>query len=46
MYYLFLYIFAVHVSGAIYTDPQQHKLQRTAIGVWNGYGMLIHWSSY
>jgi hypothetical protein len=40
MYYLFLYIFALHVLGAIYTDPQEHKLQRTVIGVCNGYGML------
>jgi hypothetical protein len=43
---LFLYIFALHVSGAIYTHPQEHKLQRTAIGVCDGYGMLIHWSRY
>jgi hypothetical protein len=37
---------AVHVSGAICTHPQEHKLQRTAIDVCNGYGMLIHWSRY
>jgi hypothetical protein len=30
MYSLFL---ALHVSGAIYTHPQDHKLQDTAIGV-------------
>jgi hypothetical protein len=37
---------ALHVSGAICTHPQEHKLQLTAIGVCNGYGMLIHWSRY
>jgi hypothetical protein len=37
---------AVHVSGAICTRPQEHKLQRTAIGVCNGFGMLIRWSRY
>jgi hypothetical protein len=41
MYSLFLYIFAVHVSGAIRTHSQEHTLQRTAIGMCNGYGMLI-----
>jgi hypothetical protein len=46
MYSLFLYIFAVHVSSAIFTHPQGHKLQSTAIGMYNGYGMLIHWSRY
>jgi hypothetical protein len=35
MYSLFLYIFAAHVSGAIYTHPQEHKLQSTAVGVCN-----------
>jgi hypothetical protein len=44
MYALFLYIFALHVSCAIYTHPQEHKLQSTAIGMCNGYGMLIHCS--
>jgi hypothetical protein len=50
--YMDLYVFfiplyfAVHISGAIYTHPQEHKLQSTAIGVCNGYGMLIHWSRY
>jgi hypothetical protein len=38
--------FALHVSGAICTHPQEHKLQRTAIDVYNGFGMLIHWSRY
>jgi hypothetical protein len=27
MYSLFLYIFALRVSGAICTHPQEHKLQ-------------------
>jgi hypothetical protein len=46
MYSLFLYIFALHVSGAICTHPQEHKLQSAAIDVCDGYGMLIHWSRY
>jgi hypothetical protein len=33
MYSLFLCIFALHVSGAICTHPQEHKLQRTTIGI-------------
>jgi hypothetical protein len=37
---------ALHASGAICTHPQEHKLQSTAIGVCNVYGMLIHWSRY
>jgi hypothetical protein len=36
----------LHVSSAICTHPQQHKLQRTAIGVCNGFGVLIHWNRY
>jgi hypothetical protein len=40
MYYLFLYIFALHVSCGICTHPQEHKLQSTAIGMCNVYGML------
>jgi hypothetical protein len=35
--------FAVHVSGAICTHPQEHKLQGTALRVCNGYGMLIQY---
>jgi hypothetical protein len=27
MYSLFLYIFALHISGPSYTHPQEHKLQ-------------------
>jgi hypothetical protein len=38
--------FALHVSGAFCTHRQEHKLQSTAIGMCNGFGMLIHWSSY
>jgi hypothetical protein len=34
---------ALHVSGTICTHPQEHKLQRTAIGVCNGFGMLIRY---
>jgi hypothetical protein len=37
---------ALHVSCAICTHPQEHRLQGTAIGVCNVYGMLIHWSRY
>jgi hypothetical protein len=37
---------SLHVSGAICIHPQEHKLQITAIGVCNGYGVLIHWSRY
>jgi hypothetical protein len=33
---------ALHVPGASCTYPPEHKLQRTAIGVCNVYGMLIH----
>jgi hypothetical protein len=32
MYSLFLYMFALHVSGAICTHPQEHKLQRYWLG--------------
>jgi hypothetical protein len=46
MYSLFLYIFALHVAGAICIHPQEHKLQSAVIGVCNGYGMLIYWSRY
>jgi hypothetical protein len=38
--------FALHVSGAICTHPQEHKLQSTAIDLCNDYGMLILWSRY
>jgi hypothetical protein len=38
--------FDLHISGAICTHPQENKLQRTAIGVCNGFGMLILWSRY
>jgi hypothetical protein len=39
-------VFGRQVSGAIFTHLQEHKLQSTAIGIFNGYGMLIHWSRY
>jgi hypothetical protein len=32
-YILYFTIFAVHVSGAIYTHHQEHKLQSTAVGM-------------
>jgi hypothetical protein len=38
--------FALRVSGAICSHPQEHKLHCTTIGMCNGYGMLIHWSRY
>jgi hypothetical protein len=36
---LYFTLFALHVSGAICTHPQEYKLQSTAIGMRNGYGM-------
>jgi hypothetical protein len=51
--YVYLYVFfiplcflALHVSGAICTHPQENKVQRTALGVCDGFGVLIHWSRY
>jgi hypothetical protein len=38
-------LFALHVSGAICTHPQEYKLQRTAIGVCNGYGCKLQFVS-
>jgi hypothetical protein len=46
VFFIPLYFFALHVSGAICTHPQEHKLQHTAISACNGYGMFIHWSRY
>jgi hypothetical protein len=47
LYVFFIYLyFYLHVSGAICTHPQEHKLQSTAISVCNGYGMLINWNRY
>jgi hypothetical protein len=46
VYFIPVYYFALHVSGTICTHPQERKLQGTAIGVYNGYGMLLHWSRY
>jgi hypothetical protein len=45
-FFIPLYFLALQVSGVICTNPQEHKLQRTAIGVYNGFGVLIHWSRY
>jgi hypothetical protein len=36
---LYSTIFALHVSGALYTHHQEHKLQRTAVGMHYVYGM-------
>jgi hypothetical protein len=36
---LYFTIFALHVSGAIYTHHQEHKLQSTAVGMRDFYGM-------
>jgi hypothetical protein len=46
VFFIPLYFLTVHVSGVFYTHPQEHKLQRTAIGVCNGFGVLIHWGRY
>jgi hypothetical protein len=43
---LFLFVFALYVSGAICTNSEEHKLQSTALGVCNGCGVLVYWSSY
>jgi hypothetical protein len=37
---LYFTLFALHVSGAIYTHQQEHKLQSTAVGMRNCYGVL------
>jgi hypothetical protein len=36
---LYFTIFALHVSGAIYTHHQEHKLQSTAVDTRNCHGM-------
>jgi hypothetical protein len=36
---LYFTIFALHVSGAIYTHHQEHKLQGTAVGTRDCYGV-------
>jgi hypothetical protein len=36
VFFIPLYFLALHVSGAICTHPQVHKMQRTAIGMCNG----------
>jgi hypothetical protein len=35
VFFIPLFYFAVHVSGAICTYPQEHKLQSRALGVCN-----------
>jgi hypothetical protein len=45
MYPLSLYIFALHVSGFIYTHPQEHKLQSAALGVCSGCGAGTGWDN-
>jgi hypothetical protein len=46
VYFILLYYLALHISGAICAHPQKLKLQSTAIGVSNDYGMLIYLSRY
>jgi hypothetical protein len=46
VFFIPLYFLALYVLGAVCTHPQEHKLQRTAVGMCNGYCMLIHWSRY
>jgi hypothetical protein len=42
---LYYTILAVHVSSAICTHYQEHKLQSTAVGTCDGYGVLeVGWS--
>jgi hypothetical protein len=46
VFFIPLYLFALYVSGAICTHPQEHKLQSTALSACNVFGMLVHWSRY
>jgi hypothetical protein len=46
MYSLFLSIFSSTCFGCYCIHPQELQLQPTAIGVCNGFGVLIHWSRY
>jgi hypothetical protein len=46
VFFIPLYFITLQVSGAICTHPQEHKLLSIAIGVCNGFGMLIHWRRY
>jgi hypothetical protein len=46
MYSLLLYISALHVTGAIYTHPQERNLQSIDLGVCNFCGMLVYWSRF
>jgi hypothetical protein len=40
VHFIPLYFLALQVSGAICTHPQEYKLQSTATGACNGFGML------
>jgi hypothetical protein len=40
LYILYYTTLALHVSGAIYTHHQEHKLQSTAVGTRDCYGVL------
>jgi hypothetical protein len=46
VFFIPLYFFALPVSGAICTHPQEHKLQNTTVGVCNCCGLLVHWNRY
>jgi hypothetical protein len=39
-YVFFITLFSLHVSGAICTYHQEHKLQSTAVGMRDCYGVL------
>jgi hypothetical protein len=42
---LYYTVLALHVSGVICTHHQEHKLQSTAVGTRDGYGVLeVGWS--
>jgi hypothetical protein len=41
VFFIPLYFLALHVSGAICTHPQEHKLQRPATGVYILYSMGV-----
>jgi hypothetical protein len=47
MYFLYVFFIPLYFSstcfGCYCTHPQEHKLQLTAIGVCNGFGMLIQY---
>jgi hypothetical protein len=42
-----IYFFSTYFGCyCICTHPQEHKLQSTALGVFNRCGMLVHWTRY